>query len=281
MRGRQDGRDAAWSHCGAQRHLRQRLEILAQLGWNVDDDLLVADHRRGTGLDRDVLCDLDMEDPHRCIGGFWDRGRPARGDGLGGVLCADGVGLAPQTSVSSVSSDDLDGADLAAARGAGESGAVGAGSFDAEGELATERSEPVDRLGVAARVSNERTTLSRSTEVVDGERKLDLFVGVDGTGDRSAAFGVGAQRRPLASFGSATTKRSGHLAGSWCVGCSRLLTRSLGCSAASGPAIRNTPVITVGCWNRYSLTDLNVAPIIGRTAGRYDVPSDGTTAEGC
>ena len=76
-------------------------------------------------------------------------------DGASGVLGIDRVGLAPQAPVAAVGAHDLDGADVASAHGAGQPGTVGAGSLDAEGDLAAEAQRPVDQLDVAAGVGRE------------------------------------------------------------------------------------------------------------------------------
>lgn len=187
-----DGGDLARSQARApvdQRHPRQVLQLLTEVVGGVHDDLLEADHRRGSGLDGDVLGDLDLTDHlHDTVVGLRHGGGKSGEDGFGGVLGIQGVGLASQPAVPSIGTHHFQGADAMSSDRASQSCAVGTGALDAEGQLPAERGCPLDQLGVAAGISHERATVQDGAELIDRDCDVDVLVGVD-TDDDSTVRG--------------------------------------------------------------------------------------------
>ena len=128
-----------------ERHLCERLQLLAQLIGSIHEDLLQADHCGRACLDGHVFRDFDLANHlHRTVSRFRDRGGQTCENRPGCILGVDRVGLSSETPVTSIGSHDLERADAATPDRASEASTIGPSALDAEGEFPAEGFTPVD-----------------------------------------------------------------------------------------------------------------------------------------
>ncbi|MEU7176122.1 hypothetical protein ABZ949_32085 [Micromonospora tulbaghiae] len=154
-------------HRSIRARLRQGLYRLTQLGAGRDQHCLECDHRCGAGLDRDVFGDLDLAIistmPSLVFGALVEL--PASTQRA--AFSASRVSLLPRNRRSRRS----------VRSGGGQSVAVGAGALYREGQtVGAEAGDPVEQLLVAASVVGERVGVEATTDVVQGEGDVSVFV---------------------------------------------------------------------------------------------------------
>jgi hypothetical protein len=164
-----------------QRHrARNRIKLFAQGSRHGDDDGLQGQHGLGSCLDGRVAGDLQVADHLDPAGGrFGQAGGLAAEHGTGGALRIERIGLAVLAPQPAVGPADLVDGVAAVAKGAGETGAVRAGAFDAEGVDGSERFSPGFELAVAVPADLDRQLRHSGAESGNCHGGVGVLVSVD------------------------------------------------------------------------------------------------------